>query len=70
MEALKVHAGDSEDACPDVFLSKQHLFLIQTQNTDSLIFRCIVPKRGWGWRVGVGGGGVGEGGPTEEIGSD
>lgn len=48
MEVLKVHAGDREDSCPDVFLSKQHLFLIQTENTDSLIFRCIVPKRGWG----------------------
>lgn len=45
--------GQSEDSCPDVFLSKQHLFLIQTENTDSLIFHGIVPKRG----RGEGGGG-------------
>lgn len=38
--------GQSEDACPDVFLSKQHLLLIQTENTDPLISCLIVPNEG------------------------
>lgn len=45
---LRTGPGQESWSCPDVSLSKQHLFLIQTENTQPLIFTTIVLKLGGG----------------------